>query len=780
MAVNNEKKIGKYINYSEDPDLAFFDEITELNDNLGVINEGLSQIDPEIDFIEIKGDKGDQGERGEVGPEGPIGPQGIQGPQGEKGDIGDQGKSIVGPPGPEGPPGPKGEKGESGSSDTGEEIVSKINALEIAPRKQIDAAHIKNLDDHIQNRIQFIGSGYSGIKDLIAGSGISISKDGNNIATISASGGGGTWGSITGTLSDQTDLQTALNAKADALTSDQNYVSDAQLVVIGNTSGTNTGDQTSIVGITGTKAQFNTAVTDGNFLYVGDDHGSLSGLTDDDHTQYALLAGRNGGQVLYGDTAANGDITIEGTSHATKTSSYIILQPTDGNVGIGTTTPTRGRLEIIESVGLLDHLTMGNGTAPTYASFRPGAGTQGIFTFYDGATSQRWTFGKQTDSSFILYDNIGGRYAIQAAMAGDMALMSSTGNVGVGTLSPDRKFHVEVDDASTNAVTYVGRLTHTTSGTPANGIGVGLEFEVETAAGNNEVGATIEAITTDVTSTSEDFKLLFKTMIAGTLTSNLQLTGTSLSPVVDDTLDIGTSDEGIKTIFFSFGSGVLDFGGDVIVTHSNGELAITGRLETEGISPISDASYNLGESGLGWNNVYIANSGTIDFGGGDITISGFSNSLTFDFATNGYEFVQRSLGNPIQLIRSVATNDDPTETVYQNRVVTTNATVTTLHTFTIPASTTYMIEIKVQARRTGGVSGSAEDGAGYIRRATIKNVAGTATIIGSVQDDYTAEDQAAWDCTIDVTGATARARVTGAASNNITWHMTARTWAVST
>src|SRR3990167_7184775 len=52
------------------------------------------------------------------------------------------------------------------------------------------------------------------------------------------------WGNLTGTLSAQTDLQNELNAKADALTADQNYVSDAQLVVIGNTSGTNTGDQT--------------------------------------------------------------------------------------------------------------------------------------------------------------------------------------------------------------------------------------------------------------------------------------------------------------------------------------------------------------------------------------------------------------------------------------------------------------------------------------------------------------------------------------------------------
>jgi hypothetical protein len=36
-----------------------------------------------------------------------------------------------------------------------------------------------------------------------------------------------------------------------------------------NLSGTNTGDQTTIVGITGTKAQFDTAVTDDNFAYIG-------------------------------------------------------------------------------------------------------------------------------------------------------------------------------------------------------------------------------------------------------------------------------------------------------------------------------------------------------------------------------------------------------------------------------------------------------------------------------------------------------------------------------
>ena len=43
------------------------------------------------------------------------------------------------------------------------------------------------------------------------------------------------------------------------------------------------------------------------------DHGvSLDGLTDDDHTQYALLEGRFGGQTLKGDTNGGGNLTLDG------------------------------------------------------------------------------------------------------------------------------------------------------------------------------------------------------------------------------------------------------------------------------------------------------------------------------------------------------------------------------------------------------------------------------------------------------------------------------------
>jgi hypothetical protein len=47
-------------------------------------------------------------------------------------------------------------------------------------------------------------------------------------------------------------------------------------------------------------------------------HSDLSNLSADDHTQYAKLAGRSGGQTLKGGTAASDALTLNSTSNATK------------------------------------------------------------------------------------------------------------------------------------------------------------------------------------------------------------------------------------------------------------------------------------------------------------------------------------------------------------------------------------------------------------------------------------------------------------------------------
>ena len=56
-------------------------------------------------------------------------------------------------------------------------------------------------------------------------------------------------------------------------------------------------------------------------------HGNLADLTTaDDHTQYAYLAGRSGGQLLIGGSDASDNLTLESTSNATK--GNIILRDT--------------------------------------------------------------------------------------------------------------------------------------------------------------------------------------------------------------------------------------------------------------------------------------------------------------------------------------------------------------------------------------------------------------------------------------------------------------------
>lgn len=137
----------------------------------------------------------------------------------------------------------------------------------------------------------------------------------------------------------------------------------------------------------------------------------------------------------------------------------------------------------------------------------------------------------------------------------------------------------------------------------------------------------------------------------------------------------------------------------------------------------------------------------------------------------------RATATIVQRLVSEATNDNPIEEVVQNRVATTAAAITTLHTFTIPASTTYAIVATVTARRTGGAAGTAEDGARYVIYGTYKNVAGTATIIGSLTTMYD-ESVVTYAADLSVTGATVICRVTGVVNTNITWHMTARTYYV--
>jgi hypothetical protein len=236
--------------------------------------------------------------------------------------------------------------------------------------------------------------------------------------------------------------------------------------------------------------------------------GESSGNTELNYIAHNTIVNANVGVSL-----KTGGGSVEHSNVVYNTSA--VLQSTGSLLGKYARTQVVGGTGYLE----LDHSADGFGTlrarGPTssFLSLEPtvvnGTGTSVIRLFRETNT---------TGNSYLdvyIGQNSSTANARIAGKGVDSFVCANNGNFGVGTSSPDRRLHAEVDDSSNSSVTQALRVTHTTSGTPATGIGVGLEFEVETASSNNEIGATIEAITTDVTGASEDFDLVFKAMAGG-------------------------------------------------------------------------------------------------------------------------------------------------------------------------------------------------------------------------------------------------------------------------
>lgn len=97
-------------------------------------------------------------------------------------------------------------------------------------------------------------------------------------------------------------------------------------------------------------------------------------------------------------------------------------------------------------------------------------------------------------------------------------------------------------------------------------------------------------------------------------------------------------------------------------------------------------------------------------------------------------------------------------------VQTTDATVTTLDSFTLASNTSVIWTVVVAA-----VKSDNSQAAFYTRTAGFRNASGTVTPVGTTQAGVTLEDDSVWDCTIDNATTTIRCRITGKASTTIRW-----------
>jgi hypothetical protein len=329
-------------------------------------------------FLEqMKGDKGDKGDTGEQGKEGKPGDKGEKGDAGKDGKDGKDGANgIDGKNGKDGKRGERGEKGEQGKDGKDGKDGTSVDETKVVEQITTTLTDQLNTEmDSVKKYVQTQGSKTYSVSELenmasattgqvptkqsdgtwlpqtptggsggghtiqdegsnltqrtklnFVGAGVTVTDDAGNDATLVTITSGGT-GDVVGPASAVADHVATFNGTTGKL------IKDSGLTL----SGSNTGDQTSIVGITGTKAQFNTAVTDGDILYVGD----ITQYTDE-QAQDAVGA-MVATSIVYNDAGATlqraaltGAITASQDSNATALGSFTKAQldtaVSDGNV----------------------------------------------------------------------------------------------------------------------------------------------------------------------------------------------------------------------------------------------------------------------------------------------------------------------------------------------------------------------------------------------------------------------------------------------------------------
>jgi len=440
------------------------------------IEENISSLDSTLaDYIENipvpkegeKGEKGDQGERGEQGLHGMKGDKGDKGDRGEKGEKGDDGFGI------DGKDGKDGVNGKDGSPDTPEEIVVKLNTLEkVLDRKVIkgletfvDQSNLDRAISILDQRTQFL---------------LSKRTAPDPVATA--------WGTITGTLSDQTDLQAALDAKG--------TVTSVAALTLGTT-GTDlsstvaTGTTTPVItlNVPTASATNRGALSSTDWSTFNSKESALTfstGLTRTTNTITANLStGVSGGQSVIGGTASGNNLTLSSTSNATKgkiifgTSAY---DEVNNRLGIGTTVPPTQMAIVNAGIAAL------NGGSFSDSTLQLRHNNENI----GRATAIEFSFGNGNNSY------VGSRIVGETASAGGGNLHFQTGsgsygtyttkmivlkngNVGIGQNTPTAYLHLKAGSA-TAGTAPLKFTAGTNMTTPENGTfefdGTNLYFTV--------------------------------------------------------------------------------------------------------------------------------------------------------------------------------------------------------------------------------------------------------------------------------------------------------------
>ena len=128
--------------------------------------------------------------------------------------------------------------------------------------------------------------------------------------------------------------------------------------------------------------------------------------------------------ILYGGITSDATFTINGTSSGDTSGSYVVIQPTGGNVGIGTSTPSQ-------------LLEIGNDTMAGASIVLNAAANQNKGIVLRSAGTTNWYIYTPASTTNLVFNN----------GTTDKITCTSTGNVGIGTTDPNYQLELSTDSA---------------------------------------------------------------------------------------------------------------------------------------------------------------------------------------------------------------------------------------------------------------------------------------------------------------------------------------------
>lgn len=356
------------------------------------------------------------------------------------------------------------------------------------------------------------------------------------------------------------------------------------------------------------------------------DHGDLTGLADDDHTQYALNT------HSYVTVAAEARFTAERV--LTGTANQITI--TDGGAGTTVTLATPQDIHTAASPQFTA-LNIGHATDTTLA--RSGAGDLTIegnavyrvggtdVAVADGGTGASTAAGARSNlaaapnTATYVTISTDAELTVERTLAGGAGLTLTDGGAGAAVtlaVGAGSGITVNADDVAVNqgfAFAWTAAHTHTVAGlvktntnttdgasvqvaifegdraTMADADEAYLTLRLSNDGGTQTEFARLTWVATDVNAaTSVDGRLDFAVVTAGTLADELQLDGTALSPSTTDGLALGTSLLNFADLFLDLGAVINFDSGDVTITHSANALDIDGGVVDFGSGPTVNAA----------------------------------------------------------------------------------------------------------------------------------------------------------------------------------------------